>query len=298
MTNIFLLGSSTRTGEYINENYMNFLKNSKLYKFSSKKNKSFFLDLNSFTIPKRINFNKECIFISLAPIWLFVPYLEFLLEKKIINKKNILAIIATSSTSVITKKYTWNKYDKNLYQKLNNSEQKLILLKNKYGINVSLIRPTLIYDDIGNNSDKNINILFKIIKRVYLLPVPSNTGLRQPIHVSQLGQVIIKISKKYIENHKCQKSIEVINIGGDEEITYQEILNRIKKSFFDSGNIQNCIFIKIPNRLFFLLCIPIMIFSPKTFEAIQRITINMSGFTMSYKISGLDKKTFPVKSNN
>ena len=181
---------------------------------------------------------------------------------------------------------------------MNYWEQKLISLKNKYGINVTIIRPTLIYDNIGSDSDKNISILFQIMKRVYLLPVPSNTGLRQPIHFSQLGQVILNISRSYIEKHKCPPSTEVINVGGDEEITYQEILNRIKTSFHDSDNVQNCIFIKIPNRLFFLLCFPIMIFSPKLYEAIQRTTINMSGFTMSYKITGLDKKKFPVKSRN
>jgi len=298
MTNIFLIGSTTRTGEYISKNCKSFINNSKIYKFSSKKNTSIFLDLESFSVPNEIVLNKECILISLAPIWLFVPYLEFLLETNKLNKKNVLGIIATSSTSVITKKYAWNKYDKNLYKKLIFWEQKLIFLNNKYGIKTSLIRPTLIYDDVGSNSDKNLSILCKIMKNSFLLPIPKDSGIRQPIHISQLGQVILNISKNYVLNDQLEELIKIINIGGDEELTYHEILKRIKNSFPNSNKIHNCFLIKIPNRLFLFLCTPILIFSPKIFEAMQRTTINMNGFTKSYKISNLEKKMFPVKSDN
>ena len=65
-----------------------------------------------------------------------------------------------------------------------------------------------------------------------------------------------------------------------------------KKSIFGKS-----IIMKIPNRIFFLFCMPILIFSPKLYEAIQRITINMSGFKKSYKISGKNKEKFPIKSN-
>ena len=180
---------------------------------------------------------------------------------------------------------------------MNYWEEKLIILKNKYDINVSLIRPTLIYDDMGTNSDKNISVLLKIIKNAFILPLPSHTGLRQPIHFSQIGESILSISKSYQLDKKKKGTTQVINLGGDEELTYQEILNRIKKYLKKSNSFNNCIFIKIPNRLFFLLCIPILIFSPKLYESIQRITINMNGFTKSYKVSGSKGKKFPVKFN-
>ena len=137
-----------------------------------------------------------------------------------------------------------------------------------------------------------------MMRKLLLLPLPNNTGLRQPIHFSQLGKSILNISKSYKVYKYKKRSLKIINIGGDEELTYQEMLKRIKKSFPKSDRINNCIFLKIPNRLFFIICMPTLIFSPKLFEAIQRITINMSGFTKSYKISGSKKQKFPVKYNN
>ncbi len=296
MTNIFLFGSSTKTGQYINYTHREFIENSKIYSFSSKKKKSIYLDLKSYRVPDGINFNKEFIIISLAPIWLFVPYLESLLKRKEINKNYILSIIVTSSSSVITKKYSWNKFDNNLYEKLRFWEEKLIFINKKYDIRITVIRPTLIYDDIGSNSDKNINALLRLMQRTLILPFPKNTGLRQPIHFSQLGQCILSICKLHYLDKEKKSDIEFINLGGDEELTYQEILYRIKKNHPKSDKIS-CIFLKIPNRLFFLLCIPTILFSPKLYEAIQRIAINMHGFTKSHKISGKEKKNFPVKYN-
>ncbi len=296
MTNILLFGSTTKTGQYINSYYKEFIENSKIYCFSSKKNSTYYLDLKSHIFPDLITLNKKFIIISLAPIWLFVPYLESILERKKINKKYILGIIVTSSSSVITKKYSWNKFDNNLYKKLSLCEKKLSNLNRKYNLRISIVRPTLIYDDIGNNSDKNISFLVKMMQKTIILPFPKHTGLRQPIHFSQLGQSILNISKSYNLDNNKKKTMQVLNLGGDEELTYQEILYRIKKSWPKSNRI-NCIFLKIPNRAFFLLCIPIIIFSPKLYEAIQRTTINMNGFTKSYKISGKKKKFFPVKFN-
>ena len=296
MINIFLFGSSTKTGQYIESNCSEFIANSKIYGFSRKESSAFYLDLKSYIIPDGINFDKEFIIISLAPIWLFVPYLESFLKRKEINKNNILGIIVTSSTSVITKKYPWNKFDKNLYEKLFLWEEKLLFINRKYNIRSCIIRPTLIYGDIGKNSDNNISSLLKLMKKTFILPFPKNTGLRQPIHFSQLGQSILSISKSYLSDKSKKGTSKVLNLGGDEELTYQEILSRIRKSYSKTNNI-NCILLKIPNRLFLLLCIPIIIFSPRFYEAIQRITINMHGFKKSHEISGKQKKKFPVKYN-
>ncbi len=294
MKNILLFGSSTKTGQYIKSNFSEFFRNSKIYSFTSKKSSAFYLDLKTYIIPDKVNFNKEYIIISLAPLWIFVPYLESFLKSKDINRKNILGIIVTSSTSVITKKYCWNEFDNKLYKKLSFWEEKLFNINRKYNIKLTLLRPTLIYDDIGKNSDKNVSVLLKVMRNTFILPFPKNTGLRQPIHFSQLGQSILSISKSYFSDKSKKGGVEVLNLGGDEELTYGEILYRIKKSYSKSRNI-NCILLKIPNKLFFLLCIPIIIISPRFYEAIQRITINMNGFTKSHEISGKEKKKFPVK---
>ena len=114
MKSILLFGSTTKTGNYIYNNYKVFTKYSNIYTFSRRKNADFYNDLKVHNFPKDISFKKKFTIISLAPIWLFVPYLESLLESKKIDKENILGLIVISSTSAITKKYAWNKYDKKL----------------------------------------------------------------------------------------------------------------------------------------------------------------------------------------
>ncbi len=298
MKSILLFGSSTNTGIYINNNYDVFTNYSKVYKFSRGQNSDFHIDLKKYNFPTEIFLDKKFVIVSLAPIWLFVPYLESLLHTKKVDKKNILGLIVASSTSAITKKYAWNKYDQELSEKLIFWEKKLSYLKKKYNLkNVTLIRPTLIYGDIGSNSDKNFSILFNLMKKTNVLFIPKETGLRQPVHFSQLGASILNISNSFIQTSKDQKRLSIINLGGDEELTYEEIIYRLDKNLPKNSIFGKSIIMKIPNRIFFLFCMPILIFSPKLYEAIQRTTINMSGFKKSYKISGNNKEKFPIKSN-
>ena len=169
--------------------------------------------------------------------------------------------------------------------------------KDKHNINIDLIRPTLIYGDIGKNEDKNISLLLKIMLRTFILPIPKETGLRQPIHYSQLALTILKITKRILDRDLSEKSfINILNIGGDEELTFKDMIIRIKKSYPSFKKFNTCIIIEIPNRLFFVLALPTLIFSPKLYEAIQRIAINMNGFTKSYKVTGKKRKIFPISS--
>ena len=66
---------------------------------------------------------------------------------KKITKIAMKGIICCSSTSVITKKYSWHNYDKKLISKIS-SEQSLIKIY-LYKICISIIRPTLIYGNSG-----------------------------------------------------------------------------------------------------------------------------------------------------
>ena len=296
MKSIFLFGSSTKTGNYIYKNYKFFTEYSNIYNFSSKKDSDFYIDLKSYNFPKGISLNKKILIISLAPIWLFVPYLESILETKKIDNKNILGLIVTSSTSAITKKYAWNKSDQKLSENLIFWEKKLSYLKKKFNLRkVTIVRPTLIYGDIGSNTDKNYNLISNIIKITCVLPIPKETGLRQPIHFSQLGASILNIAKSFNEMKKDNNSLKIINLGGDEELTYEEILLRIRNSSTKYNSFYKPIILKIPNRIFFLFCLPVLIFSPKKYEAILRIATNMNGFKKSYKISGENKERFPVE---
>ena len=293
--NIFLFGGSNLTAKFFKKNFQKYFKNEKLISFSRKDKNDINFDLKKTIFPKELNTDHESLFISLAPIWLFVPFLESFL--KFNRNYKIKGLIVISSSSVITKKYSWNIFEKNLSKKISYWEKKLLDIKKSYNIKLALIRPTLIYGNLDTDTDKNITFLKNILRSSFLLPIPSETGMRQPIHAGQLAQAIIKISKSLIENHDKKKEIKILNIGGDEELSYFDILKKLKTNSPKEDLARYCLLIKIPNRLFFLLCSPILVISPKTFAKIMRITVDMAGFKPSYKITGDKKEIFPVYQN-
>ena len=94
MTNIFLFGSTTETGKFIKKNYAKYFKDGVIFTFSSNSKKEIFFDLKTSNYPKELCINEDTIIISLAPIWLFVPFLISFLKKS--NHKKIKAILITS----------------------------------------------------------------------------------------------------------------------------------------------------------------------------------------------------------
>ena len=285
MTDIKLFGCSNPSASYFKRTYKNHFYKSNLQCFSRscKEDIDVYVDLESYYIPKELELIDETIFISFSPIWLFVP--------------NIKALIIVSSTSVITKKYSWSNFDKKLALDLHFWEQELITLTAKYNFKLTLIRPSIIYGNIGLNEDKNISSLIKLMKKFIFIPIPKKTGIRQPIHYSQLVESIYKICNSYINNSyiNVQKKYEILNIGGDEELSYEEMLYKVRIALPKNNIARYCVFIKIPNRIFYLFCSPIILISPRYYEAILRISANMGDYQPSFKISGNKPRLFPVK---
>ena len=50
----------------------------------------------------------------------------------------------------------------------------------------------------------------------------------------------------------------------------------------------------IPNRLYFSLVAPLLPRSPKDFEAVLRISSNLTGFTPAHQLLGREPQPFPV----
>ena len=295
MKEIKLFGASNFAGEYFKKEYKKTLKRTKLVSFSRSNKLDIFFDLNSSLYPKELSLKEETLIISFAPIWLFVPFLKNYINT--INIKKISGIIVTSSTSVNTKRYAWNKFDKNLYLKLSYWEQELINLNKNHNLKITIIRPSLIYGDIGYEEDKNVSFIINLMKKFMFLPIPKETGIRQPIHYSQLIKCMIKISKSYLDlNSATNKkgSLNIFDIGGDEELSYEKMLLRIKKHLLNESKLRRCFIIKIPNRIFFLILSPLIIFSPRYYASILRISSNMGGFSPAYKIHKEKKNKFPL----
>ena len=125
------------------------------------------------------------------PIWKFSELLNRKYKNDQDELKNIELLIVCSSSSAETKKYTSNKFDRNLYQLLTQSENLIRKICSNLNIKLLIIRPSLIYGNLDLYRDKNINVIINILKFSPFIFLPTNTGLRQPIHFSQLSDFIL-----------------------------------------------------------------------------------------------------------
>tara|TARA_Y100001978_G_C23694803_1_gene436909 strand:+ start:1411 stop:2283 length:873 start_codon:yes stop_codon:yes gene_type:complete len=283
-----LFGSSNPTGndliKYLNQS------NNTINIYNRNKISNLYFDLNNLYKFSFVNPEKSSNIISLLPIWLFAEFLEFLHKNKkdaLYNIKNILAI---SSSSAITKKYSYNGFDRDLVSKLISAEikiRKICLINN---INFCIIRPSLIYGRSGEYIDKNISLIVKFLKFLPIIIIPRSTGLRQPIHCSQLALAIYKL---LYENQSLNN--EIINIGGDEEISYKLMLDRIFENYISNKIFKSIFYINLPNRLFAFLISPMLLVYPKFYEALLRTMVDLSGFLKVCEISSKDPIKFPYK---
>ncbi len=269
---IRIFGNANPTGHYL---YHEILK--KKYKniFCYSKSNSEYLNIdllkkNPDKLIKKENHDET--WISLCPIWVFSEYLKILIKCKQFEEYKIKKIIACSSSSKITKKYSWHNYDKSLINKINLAEKTLKQISKNNYIFVSIIRPTMVYGNSGNFKDNNINKITKICKKFPIILLPKNSGKRQPIHISQLAKIIDK--EVSISNNS--KKLNLLNIGGDEILTYEKLVNTIVKK-----KRINVMLITLKTELFFFLISPILLINPRLYSEILRISSNLSGFTKS-----------------
>ncbi len=289
--NIYLFGKTSLSGEAFYKHFN--LKKTKyqIHSFSRDKKNGYKLDLkdpNSFSL---IN-NDKFILISFAPIWHLADFLNYLFYHENSKLINLKGIIACSSTSALTKRFESNAFDKNLSKKLLISEKKITLIAEKLNINCQIIRPTMIYGSFKEIKDKNISKILYIMRHLKIVFLPSDSGLRQPIHAFQLAEVIYFLMLKSIKA-KTIVSNDLINLGGDIILNYQEIIESLKKTVGKNDAAKKCLICKIPNRFFLISILPVMIFSPKSFAALSRICSDLSGFEKACEITRNKPRGFP-----
>lgn len=240
-----------------------------------------------------LNFSDENYIISFAPIWDLANFLSFLDNNKKDSFKKIRGIICCSSSSVITKRFSFNEYDKRLVKKLISSEICIESICRDNNISACIFRPTLIYGSSGKYKDKNLSKIIDIMTKLPFIFLPRKTGLRQPIHASQLSKVVLFQLKRFIENPLINE-VQKIEIGGDCELSYFEMIKKIKSKLGKDHPASNCKLINLPEYLFFFLLSPLIFFRPTLYEAILRINANLSGFKKSYLFANVDYEDFPI----
>ena len=294
MHKIHLLGSSSLTGKsFCFENKSKY----KIICYSRKNKKDIYLDINNIKSYSNIDFEllDSSFIVSFAPIWETAKFLEII--SKIQNKKTrkLKGIIVCSSSSVVTKRFAINLKDKSLFKSLLDSENKIINLSKELKIPCLIIRPTIIYGKQDHFKDNNLYRINKFLNKIPFVFLPKNVGKRQPIHSAQLAKVVLKfIEKILIQETNIFLQDCKIEVGGDEILTYKDMLERLQ----DRKNILpflNSKIILIPDFIFYIFTIPLLIISPKLFETIFRISSDFSGFTRCSNLTNEIPKNFPYR---
>ena len=286
---INVLGSSSLIGQYFVDTNIDY----ELVCFSRKNKNHVFLDLQS--EDTFLNFSCENSFIvSFAPIWLVKDLIIKLEEKNLKQLTTLRGAIIYSSTSAITKKYAANIFDKNLSRLLVSSENQILSIFKKYSINCQIIRPTIVYGIYKDLDDRNFVKIINLFKKIPFCIIPSQTGDRQPIHFSQLSKLTYLLLKKLIKHNSKDKINQVLEVGGDEEISYAELLKRLSIIASDTQNKRFRV-IPIPNKLFYMFLSPLLILRPKIFDSFYRMQSDLSGFPKYSDYFGKSIDKFPLE---
>jgi len=234
------------------------------------------------------------VLVSFAPIWLLAPFLRDIYTRQPQTLEGLLGVIACSSSSFMTKRFAFNKEDRDLA--INLSEAHYILRETckSLGIPCQVLAPTLVYGSMNGYRDKNISKIITIMRRVPIIFLPSESGLRQPIHASQLAKVALHHSIRMFRNEWVKEDPFILTLGGDEIFSYENMILRIRYQLTKKGQGRICRVITIPEVIYFLLSAPLLPLNPKMFEALMRVKSNLSGFSKAHEILGIDPQVFPI----
>ena len=294
-SNIFIFGARTPVGLFFYEQLISkkIINSSYVKRFSRYQTANFnTLDLTS---PSNAFFNqkfKKVIIISFAPIWKLSQFLDFCQKKDISFMNSIKLIIACSSTSIISKRFSFCNYDKSLFNKLMNAENALMRSSKKNNFTSIILRPTMVYGGFNQFKDSNIEVIKKILKKLPFILLPKNSGLRQPIHSLQLSMIVLNLFEKNLKNKDQIIRNKIFNVGGDECLSYTKMIQRVYEKIYVGKSSKKNNIILIPNRLFCIIIFPALFLSPKIYESLLRIMVDLSGFKKSYKLSGLKPEKF------
>ena len=245
-------------------------------------------------VPDSLDATLQGSLVSFAPLWDLAPFLARLLEQRPDRLAGIKAVVACSSSSVITKRFAFNRYDRDLVQRLTAAQELLIGTCKHLGIPCRIVAPTLIYGQVGAYGDRNLSQLLRWMRRFPVLPVPADTGLRQPIHAIQLAAVVRTLAMALVRPGDGLSGQEVIAVGGDQTLTYLDLLRRLQQQSEPGDPALRCRLVTIPAWLFRGLAVPLLIGAPKGFEAVMRMQVDLAGFVPAHRLVGEDPQPFPV----
>jgi hypothetical protein len=245
----------------------------------------------------------QAVLVSFAPIWELAPFLARQAQERSATLAGLGGVIACSSSSVITKRFAVNAYDRRLVQQLTQAQCSLAQTCRLLGVPLRILAPTLIYGQVASFRDRNLSVLAGLMRRTPVLPIPAHTGLRQPIHASQLAAVALHLADRLpqdpppavaAEENGTEESGVLLALGGDESLPYVRMLERLQQAMPVGDAGRNCRLVRLPTRLMQGMAAPLLPINPKLFEAVMRIGADLAGFTPSHRMLGRAPHPFPL----
>jgi nucleoside-diphosphate-sugar epimerase len=163
--------------------------------------------------PERLDFSPITTLYCTAHIGLLAPALSRL------RCERLTRVVAFTSTSLVTKAESEISAEREHVRLWAEAEQQFILACGRLGIQWTVLRPTIIYDE---GRDGNITRLSHLIKRLGFMPLAgSGSGLRQPVHAEDLAIGAVAAAASSAAANK------IYSIPGRDTITYSEMVGRI-----------------------------------------------------------------------
>ena len=232
--------------------------------------------------------------VSFAPLWHLAPFLRVLQQEHPDRLRGLRGVVACSSSSALTKRFAANDFDRKLVRRLREAEESLGESCAALGIPCRILAPTLIYGQAGGLGDQNLSRLLGLMRRLPLMPVPARSGLRQPIHARQLAQAALAVVERLEQQGNACDLPAVLPLGGDESLSYTAMLERLRQAAPPGDPAHRCRFLRLPPRLLLWLAHPLLLLSPKSFEAMQRTQADLAGFLRAHELLGEPPQAFPL----
>ena len=152
----------------------------------------------------------DCV-IGLWPIWLVAEIVEELREPQ--------HLITLSSTSKHSYGASRDPTERKIAKDLACSETKITEAARRSGLVFTIMRPTLIYDGV---SDQSISKIANVIRRFgFFVIAGRGSGLRQPIHASDVAEAIVRsINCASVRN-------QAFDVTGGETLTFRTMIERV-----------------------------------------------------------------------
>jgi nucleoside-diphosphate-sugar epimerase len=134
-------------------------------------------------------------------------------------KPSLKRVVLFTTTGISTKTDSPDPEERAGIAAFEEAERKVISCCGALGLKLTVLRPTLIYEE---GKDKNITQIARIIADVGFFPLCGRgRGLRQPVHAEDCAIAAISAASTASAEDK------IYNLPGGETITYSEMVGRI-----------------------------------------------------------------------